>query len=90
MEEETEFVWRARRIVAWPHIGLVSVESVCAEGIGYISFSDTRGRGFTIWLKREAVFQGIRRALIRAEWNEFTQSGEKKCGLGERKANAKR
>lgn len=43
---------------------------VCREqtrGVGYLSSSDTRGRGFTIWIEDEAVFQRLKAALRRHE-----------------------
>jgi hypothetical protein len=33
------------------------------NGVGYLSFSDTEGRGFTIWLENEEVVQRVNRAL---------------------------
>jgi hypothetical protein len=39
---------------------------VCSKnrkGVGYVSFSDANGRGFTIWLENEKVFRRLRGAL---------------------------
>ena len=39
---------------------------VCREnrkGVGYLSFSDANGRGFTIWIENEQVFRRLSRAL---------------------------
>jgi len=66
MEEGTDYVWnngeRNRRL---------SVYRPCPcgtcwrgqQGVGYLSFSDASGRGFTIWIQNERVFQRLRRAL---------------------------
>jgi len=35
------------------------------EGVGYLSFSDANGRGFTIWIEDENVFRRLRHALRR-------------------------
>lgn len=35
------------------------------KGVGYLSFSDANGRGFTIWLESETVFRSLRNALRR-------------------------
>lgn len=32
-------------------------------GVGYLSASDSRGNGFTIWIKKEALFRVIQRSL---------------------------
>jgi hypothetical protein len=37
--------------------------SAVRQGVGYLSFSDSHGRGFTVWLENEEVFQRLRRAL---------------------------
>jgi hypothetical protein len=34
-------------------------------GIGYLSFSDANGHGFTIWIEDEKVFRRLRHALRR-------------------------
>jgi len=42
--------------------------SVCSksrEGVGYLSFSDASGRGFTIWIEDEKVFRRLRHAIRR-------------------------
>ncbi len=33
------------------------------KGVGYLSFSDTHGRGFSIWLENEEVFKRLSSAL---------------------------
>ena len=39
---------------------------VCSKnrkGVGYLSFSDAHGRGFSMWLENEEVFQRLSNAL---------------------------
>jgi len=39
---------------------------ICLEnrmGVGYLSFSDANGRGFTIWIDDELIFRKLRNAL---------------------------
>jgi hypothetical protein len=41
---------------------------VCSKsrkGVGYLSFSDASGRGFTIWIEDEKVFRRLRQAIRR-------------------------
>lgn len=33
------------------------------KGVGYLSFSDAHGRGFTIWVENEEVFQRLNSTL---------------------------
>lgn len=33
------------------------------HGVGYLTGSDARGRGFTLWIQDEAVYQRIERVL---------------------------
>lgn len=45
---------------------------VCSKnqiGVGYLSSSDAKGRGFTIWIVNEEVFRRLRRALRRFREN---------------------
>ena len=40
--------------------------NVCLEarrGVGYLSWSDAKGHGFTMWVESEKVFRMMRRAL---------------------------
>jgi len=42
--------------------------AVCSKGrrgVGYLSFSNAKGRGFTIWMRNEMVFRGLRQAVAR-------------------------
>ena len=39
---------------------------VCSKnrkGVGYLSFSDVNGRGFTIWIESEKIFRNLKRAI---------------------------
>lgn len=41
---------------------------VCSEGtrgVGYLSFSDANGHGFTVWIQNEKVFRRLKFALRR-------------------------
>ena len=33
------------------------------KGVGYLSYSDSRGRGFTVWIQSEEIFRRLNRVL---------------------------
>jgi hypothetical protein len=65
MDGSVDFAWdgeRNRQLDAYRACSC----GVCSEnrkGVGYLSFSDANGRGFTIWIEHEEVFRKLRRAL---------------------------
>ena len=36
------------------------------HGVGYLTASDERGKGFTIWIESEAVYRRLKAAMIAA------------------------
>jgi hypothetical protein len=62
----TDFAWnkgeRNRQLTVYRPCDCGTCSAV-RQGIGYLSFSDSHGRGFTVWLENEEVFQRLRRAL---------------------------
>jgi hypothetical protein len=62
----TDFVWnkgeRNRQLTVYRPCACGTCSSI-RKGVGYLSFSDTHGRRFTVWLENEEVFQRLRRAL---------------------------
>lgn len=65
MIESTGLVWKGERN---RELNVYRTCSCCVcwksrKGIGYLSFSDVNGRGFTIWIEDEQVFRRLRRAL---------------------------
>jgi len=53
--------------------------SVCSQnrhGVGYLSHSSPLGRGFTIWIEDERVFQALSRALQHAKWESTAGTEE--------------
>lgn len=75
MIHEDEFVWndaeRNRRLDVYRPCPCGTC-SVCRRGVGYLSFSDDRGNGFTVWLQDEEVFDRLGAALnqLRKEHSE--------------------
>ena len=67
MTKKREFMWNGERNRA------LGVDRPCACGtcsrgtcgVGYLSYSDASGLGFTIWVEDERIFQALRRALRR-------------------------
>jgi hypothetical protein len=68
MRGSADFVWnngeRNRQLSVYRPCPCGTCTSV-RKGVGYLSFSDTHGRGFSIWLENEEVFQRLSRALRR-------------------------
>ena len=55
---------------------------VCSEnrkGVGYLSSSDARGRGFTIWIQHEEVYRKLRRAL--RSFRKRSSAQQTKCAV---------
>jgi len=67
MGESTDIVWdgeKNRSLDAY-RVCPCGVCSKNRKGVGYLSFSDASGRGFTIWIQDEKVFRGLTQALRR-------------------------
>lgn len=67
MRREFDFVWhgeRNRRLGAYRPCPCGTCSRSC-RGVGYLSSSDRDGRGFTVWIENEEVFQRLSRALGR-------------------------
>jgi hypothetical protein len=66
MGENADFVWnngeRNRQLDVYRPCPCGTCSRTC-KGIGYLSFSDSAGRGFTIWIENEEVFQRLTSAL---------------------------
>jgi len=65
MKENTDLVWngeRNRQLRVYRPCPC-NICSKNRKGVGYLSFSDTEGRGFTIWLENENVYRRLRSAL---------------------------
>lgn len=65
MVDKTDFVWTGERDRP---LGLYrpcrcNVCSRNRKGVGYLSFSDASGHGFTVWITDEKVFQRLRRTV---------------------------
>lgn len=88
MIHDNEFVWnnaeRNRRFDVYRPCPCGTC-SVCRRGVGYLSFSDDGGNGFTIWLQDEEVFDRLRAALdeLRKEHSE-NQDGLPRGMMNER------
>jgi hypothetical protein len=71
MRESVNLVWTGERNRQ------LNVYRVCpcgacsniVKGVGYLSSSDSTGRGFTIWIEDEEVFRRLRRAIGRFRTN---------------------
>jgi len=70
MRAVTDFVWsggeRNRRLGVYRPCRC-GTRTKTQSGVGYLSFSDARGRGLTVWLSSEQVFQGLDRAIARLQ-----------------------
>jgi len=67
MRKGGDIVWdgeRNRQLDAYRACSC-GVCSKSRKGVGYLSFSDARGRGFTIWIEDEMVFRRLRNAIRR-------------------------
>lgn len=66
MEKSGEFIWKgeANRQFGAYRPCKCGVCSRDRKGVGYLSFSDANGNGFTIWIKREKIFQRLRRVFL--------------------------
>ena len=68
MRESADFVWnngeRNRQLGVYRPC-LCGTCSSIRKGVRYLSFSDTAGRGFTIWLENEEVCRRLSSALRR-------------------------
>lgn len=65
MRRSSGFVWigeRNRQLDVY-RVCPCGVCSRNGKGVGYLSFSDSNGRGFTIWIEEESVFRMLKRAL---------------------------
>jgi hypothetical protein len=62
-----DFVWRGEknRLLDAYRPCPCGTCSQSRRGIGYLSSSDAKGRGFTVWIENEEVFQRLSRALGR-------------------------
>jgi hypothetical protein len=71
MKESAEVAWsgeRSRPLNAYRPCPC-GVCSKGRKGVGYLSFSNANGRGFTVWLEDETVFRRLRRALRQLRQN---------------------
>jgi|SRR5271170_8002703 len=65
MRESADLIWKGERN------RLLDVYRPCeccvcsksSKGVGYLSFSDTNGNGFTVWIKDETIFRRLATAL---------------------------
>ena len=78
MRESAEVIWngeRNRQLNAYRPCSC-GVCSKGRKGVGYLSFSNANGRGFTIWIEDERVFRRLRRALrhLREDHSSYRQS----------------
>jgi len=67
MKVSCDFVWKGekdRRLSVYRPCAC-GVCTANRKGVGYLSFSDEDGNGFTIWIQREQVFRKLRSALRR-------------------------
>jgi hypothetical protein len=66
MREGDDFIWingeKNRQLSVYRPCPCAACSKNC-KGVGYLSFSDASGRGFTIWLEDERVFRALKSAL---------------------------
>lgn len=65
MESGRESIWngeRNRPLNVYRPCSCIEC-SANREGVGYLSYSDAGGNGFTLWIEDEAVFRQAQRAL---------------------------
>lgn len=65
MREGTDLIWkgeRNRRLAVYRPCQC-NVCSKSSRGVGYLSFSDADGNGFTVWIEDEKVFRRLKSAL---------------------------
>jgi hypothetical protein len=65
LAESRDFAWvgEKNRELNVYRVCRCGVCSSSRAGVGYLSFSDSDGNGFTIWIKEEEVFRRLRRAI---------------------------
>ena len=65
---EKEFIWNKgekNRLLSVYRPCSCGTCSGLTKGVGYLSYSDEKGRGFTLWLENEVAFMRLRKALGR-------------------------
>jgi hypothetical protein len=65
MGESAGFIWkgeRNRQLAVYRQCQC-NVCSKSSRGVGYLSFSDANGDGFTVWIEDEIVFRRLKTAL---------------------------
>ena len=65
---------------------------ICSKnrrGVGYLSFSDGEGHGFTVWIEKESVFERLKHALRqrRAQRSTLTIQSKRKRDIRKRAVN---
>ncbi len=69
MKRASNFIWygeRGRRLDAYRPCPCGTCSGT-RQGVGYLSSSDASGRGFTVWIENEEVFQRLSKALKRRD-----------------------
>jgi hypothetical protein len=96
MPDSVDFIWNSgekNRQLAVYRPCPCGTCSIARKGIGYLSFSDAKGEGFTIWLANEEVFERLNGALSSAVkdggcdtrqilWVQIAEGDEQFCGDG--------
>jgi len=65
MKKGIEFVWdgeKSRQLDVYRPCPCGVCSKNC-RGVGYLSFSNANGRGFTVWIQEEKVFRKLKCAL---------------------------
>lgn len=66
MRDSADFVWnngeRNRQLSVYRPCPCGTCSST-RKGVGYLSYSDANGRGFTVWIEDEKVFRRLKSAL---------------------------
>jgi hypothetical protein len=65
MGESGDVIWKGERNrqLAVYRPCQCSACSKSSRGVGYLSFSDANGNGFTVWIENEMVFRRLKTAL---------------------------
>lgn len=65
MREGADLIWKGERNrqLATYRSCQCNVCSKSSRGVGYLSFSDGNGNGFTVWIEDEKVFRRLKNAL---------------------------
>ena len=76
MAERTDFIWNDGEKNRQLKVYLPCPCGTCSstrQGVGYLSFSDANGHGFTVWIQNEQVFLRLRSALRQFRKNQSTK-----------------